>query len=876
MKKALIGLILSIKTLFGVVSGDSYEISVDKDSKYKIIFTDEHKDTALKTSIVADQMLKIYERSYGFSLDDTLYITLASSKNQIANAFSTQFPLNMQQNYIGGGYLIDYMSSTSWIVNLLFHESAHNFQLNAKKNYISKVAHKIVKNTPLTYLLFVPIFPVPNILESSFLIEGNAVLNESRFNNGGRLYNGAHLAMAITQAKAGYITPKRVYNSHLCFPYNTHHYIVGGFFQLFLAQKYGIDKTNRYFWNLSGKYPIFMTTLAFRETFNSTFTDELKEYANWLKEDYKDFKATKGNIVATSKKYKKLNSDTDEIYFLTSDDINRPQLIIYNKKESSIKSSYGNYKFGKVFKVNNRYYTLSSGYTEAQMVEMALFDKNGRVYDKSRSKIIQDTLPDGRFLYFDAKNSFLKTDLFIEDRVYDSVNSSVYSSKDGDIYYFKQKGKVRTLYKNKKAIFSYLGWYGFVVDTDGEKIYFISNSKNGTTLYMYYKSDIYRVLDSDDVVDAKLIDKNSALVATIGADYYSFIKTPLKESREDIFERELFFEKDSNFNISYKNSKTPLKSKKYRSYQNLKFSRLEQHITLDSKQHLEFSLLVNFFDPLVQNSVTGYITNANHQKSFKISYANSANRLKFSTDLYHTTERDKVKHYGTNISLLYPIYKESYRSLNTIVGYNLNSKKDEKQPLSLVLEYKNSKQFAKSLYSNRYNRFLIFGVDDRGDNSIGFEYKNLYHFGYGIYGGVRVKYAKSNTEKVEKNRGITLDHVSSLSTDPSQFIMPSLREEINLKEALLNSLSLYYVVNLSAYSFNMPLSLRRESIYLKYSHYNITTLKNKRESLSEYRVGLTLDMLIFYDNVITSTFEYMQNSDLKNSRKFRVMFNLPF
>jgi len=50
------------------------------------------------------------------------------------------------------------------------------------------MAHRVLGNTPFTHIGILPIFPIPNIMINPFLLEGNAVLNESRFGNGGRLY----------------------------------------------------------------------------------------------------------------------------------------------------------------------------------------------------------------------------------------------------------------------------------------------------------------------------------------------------------------------------------------------------------------------------------------------------------------------------------------------------------------------------------------------------------------------------------------------------------------------------------------------------------------------------------------------------------------
>ncbi len=876
MKKLLL-LLASVQIVFAgiVVTGDDYSITTN-DSDLELIFTKEHSKEAKKTKSITKEVIKKYEKSYGYTLDDTLYLGLASSHNQIANAFSTQFPLNSQINYIGGAYMVDYMSSTSWLKTLLLHESAHNFQLNAKKNLLSRYAHKVVKNLPFTSLLFIPIFPVPNSLESSFLLEGNAVFNESRYNNGGRLYNGAHLAMAITQAKAGLITPKRSYNSHLYFPYNTHHYIIGGFFQLFLAKKYGVDKVNKYFWNFSGQYLPVQTNAIFKKSFGKSFEEEIEAYSDWMQSNYKEFQVSKGELLTTSKRHKKLNDTKDEIHFLTSDSLSKPKLFILNKNDGKIKSKQENFLFGNVFKIDNTYYTTSSRNTEVQKIEMGLYDKNAKIYNKSSSKIIQRILPDGKFLYFDAKSSFNEPKLFIDDNFYDTVNSSVYSDYKGDIYYFKQDGKKRTLYKNKKALFSYLGWYGFVVDAKDGEIIFIANSKNGSTLYSY-DGEIKRLALGDDIVDAKLLSDKTVLLVTIASDGYNYIKSPLIEEKAKIYETKLFFENREDFNFSYEDLSSSFKSRKYKSFQNLHYSSLSHELIINDDKEVDFSVNIKFADPLVQNTLSVYIQKYD-DTIIGASYSNSAYRLKYGGSLYGVLQEDEntaSRGYGTNIFLNYPIYNAGYTKIDTNLNYHLSHEKDERKPLSLSIDYTNNKHFGKSMYQNAYNRFSFFTVQDRGDNILGFNYKNLYNLWSKVYGVFSLKYAKSNTNHTDAKRGIKIDDNPFSQTDPSKFFMPTLKYDLYLKDILKTSLGVKYVLNLDAYFFTFPISLKREAIYIKYNYYDITSLKKNGYTFNEYILGISFDLLFLHNNTIPLTFEYLQNQDLKEPNRFKILFNLP-
>jgi hypothetical protein len=879
MKKLSL-IIFTIVTLYAkeiVVSGDKYMIS--NGEVLDIIYTDSMQKEATLTRSFEKEVIKNYEKSYGYSFDEKLHLGLLSANNQIANAFSTQFPFNMQMNYIGGTLMVDYMGTSSWIKTLLLHESAHNFQTNPKKNPLSRIAHKIVKNIPVTSLYFFPIFPVPNSLESPFILEGNAVLNESRFGIGGRLYNGFLLAMSITQARAGYITPQRSYNSHLYFPYGTHHYIVGGFFQLYLAQKYGVDKVNGYFWNFSGQYLPMQTNAIFKMTFGEDFEFELKEYAKWLKDKYSEFCESSGELMATSKVHDKLNSDQDEIFFLTSDAISKPKLNIISKKGERVIKRRDSFFLGEVFKVDGKYYSSTSSTTEVEKIEIGLFDSQGDILDKSRSKILQRVLSDGRFVYFDVNRSFDKPALYVDGEFYEYVNSSVFSDEDDNLYYFKQDGKKRILYKNREPLFSYLGWYGFVVDVDENGIYFVANSKNGSSLFLFQNGEFFRVTKGDDVIDAKLLDNNMLLVTTITANGYDYLKLPTIHKREIPYNRTYFFEHSSDFNLKYdKTEKLAEGVKPYRAYEELSYSSLEQSFIIQ-EDGVDFNIGANFSDPLMQNSAKIYLSRYDDETIAGVSYENSVFRLRFGADVYGLLEKDSnisSRDFGANFFINYPIYKSGYKSADLNLNYHIDHDKDERRPLSLSLNLSNSKRYGKSMYPNESNTLSLFGVTDRGDFTAGASYNYFHDLPYEFYAGFGLKYAKSDSDEVRRNYGIEInDNTFTTTIDPSIITMPSIQTDLYAKEAFKGGVSLYKVLNYDKYLFTIPVSLRRESLYAKYHYYDITFLNDKSEDFSEFTFGMNFDLIFLHKNPVPLSLEFIYNDKLVDDTRFRVLFDIP-
>jgi len=72
-----------------------------------------------------------------------------------------------------------------------------------------------------------------------------------------------------------------------------------------------------------------------------------------------------------------------------------------------------------------------------------------------------------------------------------------------------------------------------------------------------------------------------------------------------------------------------------------------------------------------------------------------------------------------------------------------------------------------------------------------------------------------------------------------------------------------------------PLSLRRESLYARYRYFSLKGAR-RRFGFSEYTLGMTFELLLLHKVVAPVTVEWMQNDDLKDPERFRVMFDLQF
>lgn len=889
MFRILFGLIIAISCLSGgsvVVPGDeAYYKSVH--NEIEIIYPLSNRSAAEKAADLETKIHQLYAPSFGFELDSRLYVGLLSKRNQIANGFSTQFPFNMQMNYIGGTSHVDYFGSRSWLETLLYHEGAHNYHLNAKKSAVSRALHSVVGNVGVLILpIMLPVFTHPNIMESSFLLEGNSVLNESWHDNGGRLYSGRLKALTMMQAKAGYITPRRQFNATLDFPYSERFYIVGGFFQLYLAERFGLEKTNRYFWNYSASWlwP-FRTNTIFRNTFGIGFEEALRDFNAHLQAELDSFRASEAVSVASSQFFTPLNANGNEIFFLTSDALRAPELLRFDKQTKSLQKERGSWGSGKVLLKDGEYLTQHSFPTGVSMIEQGLFDSDGFLHDESGSKLVQGWLKDGRAVYFDVASSFDEPQLYVGDTFYAQVNSSVHIDADDNLYYFVQKGKVRTLYKNKTALFSLNDYYATLCDVGSDgAVYFIANSSVGSSLYRF-DGETRRVVQADNIVDARLINGDEVMLATVEADRYSYRIAKMQGRAELPYERRLFFEDKPYFGSVHVRSEAPVKvveEKPYTAPLDMHYSALYPYVGYDSEAGVVFDLQAVFSDPLLQNSFGVFAQRTYEERTVAgLFYENDATLLEFGLQGYGVLEHNETspeRYFGGGAYVNLPLMRKGYLSGDATLRYALEDLNATRQPLSLSFVVEQTKYFGKSMYANSINRLELYGVRDRNTTLYGGRYDFRHDLPWEFYVGAGAQYTHSDVTTGGEERGVRVSSYEESRDfgDPSTIVMPSLRETRYCKSAAMGELSLKKVINLKKYFFTFPFSLRRESLYTTYRYYELEAFSRLKESYNEVTAGLTLDILGFNKFPVPISFEYIYNDNLPENERIRVLLGVSF
>jgi hypothetical protein len=863
-----------------VVPNDSDYIYIES-KDFRLIFPPELLDEAEFTYGLSKNVKSDYDDSFGYQMDEKLNIGLLSKNNQVANGFSNQSPFNMQMNYIGGTELIDYFSSKSWLKLLIYHETAHNYQLNTKNNVFSKYAKKYLGNNEIPFFVtFIPLFTFPNLLLPQIITEGNATFNESWHNNGGRLYSGRARALLMARLKNNGIDPTMLINTTLEFPYSEEKYLIGGFFWLYLSEEYGIKKANSFFMENSKHFiNPFRTNRVFKDTFGIDFYQAVAGFKKRFKNDAENFKELKGDIIATAKVYNQMNKVDNKILYFSRDLKNNPILHILDIDSMKTHSIQSNWLGGKPFIYDNTYSTATSYVDGPEKIIQGLFDKDGYLIKGTGSKMIQD-INGTDLLYFNVEESFLKAALYYNNKFYDFTNSSAIFDKDSNIYYFKQKDKTRTLYKNKQPVFSYKGYYGFVTEVDEEgNIYFIAPTTYGSSLFKYDGKQVFRLSTADNILSAKLLKNGKILASTLNFNEYRYIIYEPELIKEEPYEITYFFEKD------YKKDEVEeaknLQTKEYSMFRNMRFSSLYPRFTIDSEKGIIFDLTANFADPLLYNQFSLFVARNNDKEYLGgAKYINTKYRLEYGLGFYGITkddDEDDERNYGGDAFAQYSLYQKGFHNLYTRLRFYLDDEHEDKNPVTIKLDYSYLEAQPLRMYPNLKAEALTYGKYDRGDNFIGGDLDFLKGFKYDIFIGGHFKYIYSDTDKNEDARGIKItDDILDPANDVTTVEMPNLSDDFYAKEVLKATATIKKQFDFYKYFFTFPISLRREAVYLDYNFYQIKDFQDKNTDVNEFIVGLRFDLLILNRAPIPISVEYINNDKAEDREKYRLIFNLDF
>lgn len=851
----------------------------------ELIYTHDNIFFAKQSAEIETPLNRDYENYFDWKLDETLYVGLISDNNQVANGFSTQFPNNRQINYVGGALNVDYFCSKSWLNTLLYHETAHNYQANVKGSLVSQSFHFLFGNGAFLLPSFVTI---PNSLLNPFVLEGNAVLNESWHGNGGRLYSGRFAAQTALQAKAGKITPANMYNSRVEFPYGESYYIQGGFYNLYLAQNYGLKKTNSFFKNNSTYWfwPFF-TNDAMYESIGVNFEESLASFAKEQKTIASKMKAASGETIASSQYFYPLSNSKESIFFLTNESAKRaPELLVLDKKSQELTKRRESWLSGKVIKVDDEYYTQGSAKTSPMKISQGLFSSGGFIKEGSDSKVIQAYLSDNRAVYFDVASSYSEPHLYVGDSFYGVVNSSVIVDAKDNLYYFKQEGKRRTLYKNRTPLFSYQGFYGVVSDVDSKgAIYFVANSFYGATLYRYKNHTLSRASSADNIVEARLVNDKEVLLAAISDKDYYYVITDISEVQGKPYDVKHFFEEKPYYGEYTKSAaveELDLNSS-YNSFLEMHYSGTDASLGYSTTAGVVGDLTFNFADPLTQNAANVFVSRDESNISLAgIGYSSSLYLLEYGFSLYgviDNAQKEDTRSSGVTASASLPLYESAYYKIALNAYYYQDYDALSRKPMSTTVHLSHYEQYGISMYANAANSLELYGVSERGDKIFGGSYSFTHDLYEDLYAGFQLKYSETDAKSGEGERGVKVSNLSFFQDmDPSAITMASIASTGYVKRASYAEINLAKVFNFSAYFFTFPLSLQRESLYIRYRYYDILAFDKTKYNTGETTVGGVLSTVVLNSFEFPLTLEYLHNKAdfILEENSYRFLFGYNF
>ncbi len=537
----------------------------------RYFFPTENRDIAVPISLLHENFKNLYDHSFQWRLDERQDLILLSEHNQVANAYATISPNVKTAWYPAGAEVLENFAASSWAFMLDAHETAHLYQLNAKGNLNAKLK-SIFGNAIFLSPYFLPVLH-PNVLLPTSILEGNAVLNESRVLRGGRLHSGEVRAQVLAMVQAGDVDTSRLINDEFKYPFGTAAYIQGGYFQAHLATKYGIEKTNSFFKAHGEHYlnPLILNK-TFRNHFGQSFAQEMRESLRQLQLLAQRQVSSVGTNVSQTMLVERLNHDANSIWWVESNGYEPTTLKKFNKATQAVEAQQIDLRFGKVFFADDRPLVASSDQHNLFSRESSLYGESSRLEPAFRGQIVTDQRA-GHSVALDAKNSWLDPQMLLDGEPYDIAHSHPILDDQGHTYYFRQNGEQRLLFKDRQPMFRFEGYYSKLTEVSADgNIYFIGNTDFGSTLYCYCKQELQRVLPSDKVVDARRISATEFLAVEIESRGHRVVVTQANPKSQAPVNYRYGFAQE---NVEPQKDELPVESVDYHAGSEMRFSSLD-------------------------------------------------------------------------------------------------------------------------------------------------------------------------------------------------------------------------------------------------------------------------------------------------------------
>ena len=473
---------------------------------------------------------------------EPINVILLSARNQRSNALASLLPFT-QINIFPSGVESDHHL---WLDSILVHELNHIYQLS-HSHIFPRFLNKLIK-FPL-FLFFLA--PYPNIALPSLFIEGDAVLKESMFKIGGRLFKGSIRAMVYSQIKKYRNRvddmSKVLINTRLAPHSRIGHYNHGAYLFAALEKRFSHQKINEFFKRnaIRSTFASFTFNHALMDVFNMDFHELTQFYIQQYEKQAWLQRASPRPALFKSATCKPFNKSGKTFFFLTADFKSPPVLRIYNSRLKKWTRKRVDLPLGKIFKIRHKYYARASAVIRPFIQSYSLFSEGIYPHSSFNSKYVLDMLQ-GRTLHIDASNTLSNYKLYLDDQFYDNIHSNALFDSKHNIYYFKQKGLNRILHKNKQPVFSYHGYDGQLMDIDSNgDIFFTAPTHYGSSVYRYSQGQVTRISSSDTIIYGKKLNNEEILVCEVTANGYDYKIIPIERKYETPAVYHYQFEKTS-------------------------------------------------------------------------------------------------------------------------------------------------------------------------------------------------------------------------------------------------------------------------------------------------------------------------------------------
>ena len=448
-----VGLFLSGNGFANNVAYDDLPYVRLKENDFYYILPSSYKYFAEKIINTNKMLMSIYDVEYGFSLDVETEYVLASHLSQIGNGYVSMVPFSTAVLYPGAIFNFDSFATTNWLATLVYHETSHLYQLSTNNSGPGKFSQLFLGNNWINYLpvpikifplitIPLPVLTFPNVFMPDFFLEGNATFNESRFGYGGRLYSGHFRALFYLMLNNNMLQPDRVLMNHIQFPFQREKYIGGAYFWAHLAFDFGLERAAQFFKYFSTKY---LNPTRFYNAFEEYFAVSFDDYLITAFSDHRvnanaQLRFNKSELISTSTVYNPLNKNEKGIFYLSAEGGKTDRELVVVKNRDEIFRKRTNLLDGKIFEINEHFYTAAMGLVDRRKRIPSLWGQNRKPFKTFDDKYMMDIRGE-MVVYADGKRSFERPYIIYNGLDFGEVHSSVLIHPEKELIYFKQKGK---------------------------------------------------------------------------------------------------------------------------------------------------------------------------------------------------------------------------------------------------------------------------------------------------------------------------------------------------------------------------------------------------------------------------------------------------